>query len=225
MTCSTAASWVAMRSPGPEPSFAGAPSTAPAATAPVCAPPRLVPAARRLSKHPRLMPYHRLIALVVLINLGGAPVPPGPRRLGDRRRQRAVGARGADAGRTSRLPSSSASRTSSTSSSGWPAADRARGRCGSAGASRRCTTSAASTPAARSPAPRGSAPSPRWRPSPARASPRASRRRRSSWPTASRRWRCSWSSARHRPCGAAPTTCSSSRTGSAAGRRSRCSGR
>jgi len=28
------------------------------------------PAAKRLLKHPRLMPYHRLIAAVVLVNAG-----------------------------------------------------------------------------------------------------------------------------------------------------------
>lgn len=38
-------------------------------TAPAC-PPRLASASRRLLKHPRVMPYYRLVALVVLINLG-----------------------------------------------------------------------------------------------------------------------------------------------------------
>ena len=55
--------------------------------------------------------------------------------------------------------------------------------------------------------------------------PRASRPRPSSSPAASSPSRCSWWPARRRPCGAAPTTCSSCRTGSAAGRRSRSSGR
>ena len=44
-----------------------------------------------------LMPYHRLIVLVVLGQPRGALVPPRPRRLADRRRQRTVGARGPDA--------------------------------------------------------------------------------------------------------------------------------
>ena len=55
--------------------------------------PGLAPAARRPLKHPRLMPYHRLIVAVLLINARAALAPPRPRRLADRRRQRAVGAR------------------------------------------------------------------------------------------------------------------------------------
>src|SRR4051794_328538 len=49
----------AVASPAPETSSAYAPARSHA----------LAPAARRLLKHPRLMPYHRLILAVVLINL------------------------------------------------------------------------------------------------------------------------------------------------------------
>lgn len=49
--------------PRPAPAGAGAAYAAPR-------PSRVAPAARRLLKHPRLMPYHRLIAAVVLVNLG-----------------------------------------------------------------------------------------------------------------------------------------------------------
>ena len=98
---------------------------------------------------------------------GGQPrraVPPrAARRLADRRRHRAVGAVGAGAGQRHRRRFSSGSRPCSTSSTGWPAVARVRGRCGSGGASPRCITSAASTPAARSPERRGCARSPAWR--------------------------------------------------------------
>ena len=54
----------------------------------------------------------------------GAVPPCAARRLADRRRQRAVGAVGPDARQRHRARSSSGSRPCSTSSTGWPAADR-----------------------------------------------------------------------------------------------------
>ena len=46
----------------PRPALAGGGALAPAPPAP------LAPAARRLLKHPRLMPYHRLVVAVLALN-------------------------------------------------------------------------------------------------------------------------------------------------------------
>ena len=83
-------------------------------------------AVRRALKHPRVMPYQRLIALVLFLNVL-APLL-GAGGLADFAALTLVNLAGAVLIRRSRC---------STSSSGSPGAARAPGRCGCAGASRR----------------------------------------------------------------------------------------
>ena len=73
-----------------------APSAAPAPEAPTRRTRDLAAAAKRLFKHPRLMPYHRLILAVRADQPRAALPPPRPRRLAGRRRERPLRARGTD---------------------------------------------------------------------------------------------------------------------------------
>jgi hypothetical protein len=117
--------------------------------------------ARRVLKHPRLMPYHRLIVAVLLINAGvlGYHLDRGDWLIADGSALSALAAL-----TLVNFAAAVLIRQQNVLNvlfgSDSPVAGRARGRCGCDGASRRCTTWEASTPAARSPERPGSARSP-----------------------------------------------------------------